>query len=186
MSILSCPVCVAPLPAGRKLYCSDFCKRRAKYEREKASGYEEIKRRRRHKTWDEHLALTAKPNCTVDGCTRKHTAKGFCLMHWKADKRRNGAEWAVSGSDFKRRALQYGVKYERFDKRGVFARDNWTCQICGLPVEREEKFPAPFSPSIDHIIPISRGGDHIPENTQCTHLSCNMRKSNNLEVVNVG
>lgn len=182
MSILSCLICSASLTGQQKAYCSGPCKNRAKYEREKASGYADVKNRRRHKAWSEHLALTARPLCTATGCDRPHTAKGFCLMHWKADKRRNGATWAVSGSDFKRRALQYGAEYERFDKRDIFARDGWACQLCSLPVDRGAKFPHPQSPSLDHIVPLSLGGDHVPSNTQCTHLGCNMRKSNNMEV----
>lgn len=181
-----CKTCSTPLDSARKLFCSTKCKSRANYLRRLSDGSEEKARRKRNKPMSEHLALIARGTCSIHDCGRDHTARGFCLMHWKADRRREGAEWAVSGSDFKRRAIRYGVEYERFDKRDVFARDEWNCQLCGEPVERGAKFPHPDSPSLDHIIPISRGGDHIPSNAQCTHLSCNMRKSNNLEVANVG
>lgn len=107
-------------------------------------------------------------------------------MHWKADRRREGAQWAVCSSDSKARARLYGAEYERFDKYEVFVRDSWTCQLCGLPVDQTERFPHPDSPSLDHIIPISLAGAHSPSNTQCSHLSCNQHKSSKLEVSNVG
>lgn len=29
---------------------------------------------------------------------------------------------------------------------------------------------------MDHIVPLSRGGEHSLDNVQCAHLSCNCRK----------
>lgn len=55
------------------------------------------------------------------------------------------------------------------------------CGICGKPVDRSFKFPHPLSPSIDHIIPVSKGG-HPSEiaNLQLAHLCCNRFKSDKL------
>jgi 5-methylcytosine-specific restriction endonuclease McrA len=33
-----------------------------------------------------------------------------------------------------------------------------------------------MSVSLDHVIPLSRGGNHEPGNVQCSHLACNVRK----------
>src|SRR3989337_290024 len=38
-------------------------------------------------------------------------------------------------------------------RRAVFARDGWTCQYCGSAAE-----------NMDHVIPRSRGGQHVWEN----------------------
>lgn len=35
---------------------------------------------------------------------------------------------------------------------------------------------APMSASVDHIVPLSRGGEHSMANVQCAHLSCNSSK----------
>lgn len=48
-----------------------------------------------------------------------------------------------------------------------------TCSLCGLPVKDEEK-------TIDHIIPLSRGGTNECSNLQIAHSSCNKRKGNRL------
>jgi hypothetical protein len=63
-------------------------------------------------------------------------------------------------------------------KTGVADRDGWICRIpgCGLPVERGMRFPDPWSPSVDHVIPVSFGGGNDPENLRLAHLVCNMRR----------
>jgi len=37
--------------------------------------------------------------------------------------------------------------------------------------------PHPLSASIDHIIPLSRGGTHVEGNVNGVHLRCNIQKS---------
>lgn len=55
------------------------------------------------------------------------------------------------------------------------------CGICGKPVDKSLKYPHPMSPSIDHIIPIDRGGHPSdPDNLQLAHWICNRQKSNKL------
>jgi len=41
-------------------------------------------------------------------------------------------------------------------------------------------WPDPGSKSIDHILPLSKGGSHSQENVQWAHLVCNTRKGNRL------
>lgn len=62
----------------------------------------------------------------------------------------------------------------------IYERDNWICQICGEHVNEHIKWPDPMSSSLDHIIPISKGGEHIRSNVQLAHLECNNRKWNRL------
>lgn len=54
----------------------------------------------------------------------------------------------------------------------------WTgaCGICLAPMDRALRRPDPLSPSIDHIIPLARGGSHTQANLQWAHLTCNFRK----------
>jgi len=62
------------------------------------------------------------------------------------------------------------------DPMEIFERDNWTCQICGLPVDRSAVHPDAQAPVMDHIIPISADGSHIRSNIQCAHSRCNTLK----------
>ena len=65
--------------------------------------------------------------------------------------------------------------YER-NKRIIFATQSF-CAICGRPVDFDLKPPDPMAPSVDHIIPISKGG-HPSDlaNLQLAHLCCNQKK----------
>lgn len=60
------------------------------------------------------------------------------------------------------------------------ARDGFGCAICGELVDFSLKRPEGRSPSIDHIMPVSRGGSNSPENLQLAHLTCNIRKRNRI------
>jgi 5-methylcytosine-specific restriction endonuclease McrA len=53
-------------------------------------------------------------------------------------------------------------------------RDGYRCGICSGPVDLYAE--GGFGPSIDHILPVSLGGDASPENLQLSHLVCNVRK----------
>ncbi len=72
------------------------------------------------------------------------------------------------------------ARVERFSKWDIFDRDGWVCGLCHEPIDKEEKFPSPWSVSLDHIIPIARDGDHVPENCQAAHLRCNSKKNSRL------
>ena len=85
---------------------------------------------------------------------------------------------AKRASELKRRAAKANVFCEEIDTQEIFARDKWTCQLCGKKVLRRVKWPHDFFPSIDHIIPLSKGGEHSRKNVQCAHLICNLKKSN--------
>lgn len=82
--------------------------------------------------------------------------------------------------NFRRRARHHGVPYEPVNRREVYERDNWTCGICHDPVDENLKYPDPMSASLDHIIPMARGGPHSFDNTQCAHWICNSLKSDSL------
>lgn len=55
------------------------------------------------------------------------------------------------------------------------------CALCGKPVDKTLRYPNPLSPSVDHIIPINRGGHPSDiDNLQLTHWVCNRLKSDKL------
>jgi len=51
------------------------------------------------------------------------------------------------------------------NRRAVFARDDNRCQYCGTTAE-----------NIDHVVPRSRGGEHVWENVVAACRPCNSRK----------
>ena len=62
------------------------------------------------------------------------------------------------------------------------SRDGWLCGICGKKIKPDAPRVYPAGPSIDHIIPLSRGGEHSWSNVQTAHIGCNIKKSNKLSV----
>ncbi|MBD1837353.1 HNH endonuclease [Coleofasciculus sp. FACHB-501] len=58
-------------------------------------------------------------------------------------------------------------------RKYVFQRDRCQCQSCG-------KTALEANLTIDHIIPLSRGGSNDISNLQTLCLPCNQRKTNHL------
>ena len=55
------------------------------------------------------------------------------------------------------------------------------CGICGNPVDKTLKWPHPLCPTVDHIIPIIKGGHPTDlHNLQLAHWCCNRQKSDKL------
>jgi len=76
----------------------------------------------------------------------------------------------------KHKALKLGNNHEPYTDIYIYERDGWICQICGRKINKRLKRHHPYSKSIDHIIPLSKGGADAPINLQATHLRCNQGK----------
>lgn len=68
-----------------------------------------------------------------------------------------------------------------FKRVDIYERDNWTCQLCLKVVNPNLAFPDPMCASLDHVIPLSRGGSHKSSNVQLAHLRCNTSRGNKVE-----
>lgn len=75
-----------------------------------------------------------------------------------------------------RRVMKGGGRFYRVTRPQVYERDSWMCGLCNRTVDPQLTWPHPLSASIDHIVPVARGGDHSLENLQTAHLVCNLRK----------
>ena len=62
----------------------------------------------------------------------------------------------------------------------LIKRDGLTCAICGLQCIYGGDYLADLYPTMDHIIPLSKGGGHTWNNVQVAHRRCNLYKSNNI------
>lgn len=94
--------------------------------------------------------------------------RGFCVTKTMAKQNK--------------RADRDGTHRGQFDKnrKKIYATQT-VCGICGRPVDFSIRPPEPLSPTIDHIIPISKGG-HPSDlaNLQLAHRCCNRQKSDKL------
>ncbi len=102
-----------------------------------------------------------------------------CLTPFRAStaaRRYCRTECSARAGKIRRRAQEAGAFIEEVSKGVVARRDNWRCQLCRKRVDPKLRHPHPMSWSLDHIIPISRGGEHSYANTQLAHLGCNVSK----------
>lgn len=187
-----CQCCLAKVArkTARQKYCSDKCRYKVRDSRPEVKNRQNTQKRstyaravRAGERPVELLRYDAKANaagvtrrtaqstvCVVSGCERAPLALSKCQKHYRAQRRAEGVPWANEGSGrFKARARRFGVAYEPINRFDVFERDGWLCGICGGSVSRDDA-------SIDHILPISKGGPHSLGNVQCAHLLCNSKK----------
>jgi 5-methylcytosine-specific restriction endonuclease McrA len=69
----------------------------------------------------------------------------------------------------RRKAQKRGNRVTKTDYRAIIKRDRMICYLCNRKILRSDL-------SFDHVIPLSKGGEHSPENIRATHLQCNHRK----------
>lgn len=138
--------------------------------------------------WRRHgdpLADKSRGICSVQGCGKPHLARTYCRNHWQQwfrsqpherekQAQRDRLRIDRAGRTHRKRAMRFGVLYEELDKTVIFSRDGYRCQICGA--KTQGVWPHPRSATLDHIVPLSLGGDHTAANVQCACARCNLEK----------
>ena len=77
----------------------------------------------------------------------------------------------------KRKAAEKGANGYAFDVFEVFERDGWRCRLCDCSSPKILRGTYhPSAPELDHIKPLSKGGEHTMENTQLLCRTCNAMK----------
>jgi 5-methylcytosine-specific restriction endonuclease McrA len=77
-----------------------------------------------------------------------------------------------------RRAVVNGVEIEPFTWLEIAERDKWHCCMCGAYTPRHKRASYDDdAPEIDHVVPVSKGGEHSKSNAQLLCRSCNATKS---------
>lgn len=75
------------------------------------------------------------------------------------------------------------VGAEDFKDEEIFERDGWVCQLCFELVDKALPWPHLMSKTLDHVMPVVRGGAHTRANTQLAHLTCNVSKKDSMPEV---
>lgn len=142
-----------------------FCSRRCSSNAAKRRRYQELPKDVRVQQRYTHVPQTTIPceACSAPVVKRGNEDRRFCA------KCRHGKGHIA-------RALRYGVLIESVNRGRVFARDGWVCQICNRPVDMGVSWPHTESASLDHTVPLSRGGAHSEANARLAHLGCNIGK----------
>ncbi len=59
----------------------------------------------------------------------------------------------------------------------LIERDEGICYICNMPVQADTHYNHDKHPTIEHVVPISKGGTHTWDNVRLACRQCNTRKS---------
>lgn len=196
-----CPQCDAPFEPSlaKQIYCTKLCRRLAIRQVRHCTicGCEVLKHgpskqissatlcspecRAKHKAalkHEEAIKNFGPPRtCRWCGVTFGYGGeayKGWCSKSCRAEyakdyERRLGHE---------RRARQRKATVEAFSPAYILKRDKYICQACGKKTKPKEKPTHPLYPNVDHIVPLSQGGEHSKKNCRCVCASCNSKKCN--------
>lgn len=113
---------------------------------------------------------------------RKRWYAGFCadcgtpFVHNMPQTITCSDRCAARLANARRRAAERSAFVENVSRKKIYERDGWRCQLCRKPVDRAKVVPHPLAATLDHIIPLAKGGTHEPANVQCAHFLCNSLK----------
>ena len=130
------------------------------------------------KITDEELIKEAKDlNCVE--IARKYSMSAE-RVYRRAKKLGIDIDSKNAGGNYRMRSNNNDVEFdEAITLKAVRLRDNDICQICGLAVDDtaiENGHIKRMYPTVDHIIPLSKGGSHTWDNVRLAHMSCNAGK----------
>ena len=75
----------------------------------------------------------------------------------------------AADANARRRASRYTDVIEDVSRDEIAERDNHLCHICGGWVSAHDM-------TLDHVVPLVRGGVHTKDNIKLAHKVCNSRK----------
>ena len=113
---------------------------------------------------------------------------GYCSHECKRRAINKARKMAPSGKtgNYYIRAKKYGCEYiSGITLKKLIKRDGLRCAICGEMCDPNDhswsRYSGPMYPSIDHIIPMAKGGGHIWSNVQVAHIICNSIKNDTID-----
>lgn len=85
----------------------------------------------------------------------------------------------------RKRVKYYSSKRRKIYSRGdyidsliLFELHAWTCCICKKKINKYLRLPNYWAATVEHVIPLSKGGTHTWDNVRPAHWKCNMDKGN--------
>lgn len=169
---------------GRKLFdnsgeCSvDGCKKQAC-----SKGMCRIHYYRVTKNGDPNKTLKTRNEGFCKICGLKTAIKrGMCRGCYQTWAYSNIETYRESGNNTQRqrKAAKKNVDSEKYTTKQVYDKNKGVCALCGGEINFELKFPHPDSFTIDHTIPLSKGGSNNFNNIMPAHYSCNRKKGNRI------
>ena len=180
-------------PLGRfvRQQCSADCNRPSR-----SGGMCDMHYRRTLKHGDPNVnLLMARGQCKEDGCESRAFGKELCQKHYYHIWISNGGRQLKAAASARRRALEAGSSTNlnsTLSWLSLWEQGYRLCVSCSIECDpndfqlitnragRKQKICGPAHPSLDHRIPLSRGGPHTDANVDLMCLGCNRRKCANV------
>lgn len=113
---------------------------------------------------ERHRRATAKPrrrcpHCGNDLISKLRADAVYCSARCNS----------AAHQQTRKASAKTGARERRIDRASVIERDGGVCHICGAQPEGADL-------TIDHVVPLAKGGTHTYENLAVACLSCNCRK----------
>lgn len=168
-------------------------------------------------------------DCVIDGCAGSAQVRRLCTTHYRDWKLAQGSRCSVAQCDEPRHARALCRRHSRHERGGgvprattpcsrcggpvdlmertasgrrrysstktcsncrgwrrssqvsmsvaeLVARDGDACSLCGDILDLSIRWPAPYAPTVDHVVPGSLGGTGEPGNLAAAHFRCNSTK----------
>ncbi|WP_406501956.1 HNH endonuclease [Streptomyces sp. NBC_01590] len=158
-----CPYCDEAMPNPRRKQCGKpDCKRAFNADR--------------MRDWHHNYQAERGQRYTTDRMNEGQRAYGKRRREEQVHWRQRYPEVAAAHDARRRMRLEQARTAEVFAPVDVHTRDEWTCQLCRRPIDHQVAWPDPMSASVDHVVPLSKGGLHSLINVQSAHLGCNSSK----------
>ena len=142
------------LDHGQRLFCSDYC--RYKYNR-----VEEVYQKKCFECGRHFSTTNNNMRFCSYSCGRKFPHRARNIRRYKRMKENGPIDWNIS--------------IER-----LLHRDGYKCYLCGDKMDTRGDTNGDYYPSIDHVIPISKGGTHTWKNVKLAHRLCNSYKADEI------
>jgi hypothetical protein len=162
--------------------CSGGCGRRVNYRPERGSREQPVCRDCRKRA-RQHVCEQCGAPFEAFGKPRPGKSHKFCSDCRAVARRRRGNSRSSSKVSSRARKLRHTLTWDFVTDEQIFERDEGVCRVpeCDLgPIRFNLKCPHPLSPTIDHIIPLSRGGTDTAPNKRSAHWLCNVRRGNRM------
>ena len=171
----TCRQCGKGFLVGRDskgMYCSRECQWASmRVSRESERGYYEAVR------WMESLSrMMARGDRTLIAVGCRQCGKGFLTVSKEARFCSDRCRRRHANRLKDRRVYRNGMPDGSITLDRLFVRDGGRCRRCGLLMTFGSDPNSDEYPSVDHIIPLSRGGLHRWDNVQLMCRGCNSNK----------
>ncbi len=177
-----CEECGNPLTRYQAKYCSTTCSNRGSdklFRKNNPDAYRSQKRLQKKRSREKRRLLkleAAKNGAFLRICV--HCDKQFDayrprgkLPNYCSKRCENRA------AEHRRRARKLKAFIEVVSVKKLARWQNWKCHLCGGLIDKNAKVPDNNALTLEHLIPLSKGGEHSYRNCVAAHFYCNSKKS---------